>query len=42
MKELGSSAGYRAANRDRVLGEADRTGRHFDEGTEAAEDNEAD
>ena len=41
---------YANANRDRVLGEADRTGRHFDEeagelpdeGSEASEDHEAD
>ena len=38
---------YRDPNRDRALGEADRTGRHFDEemedaGTEASEDHEAD
>lgn len=37
IKELGPSAGYREANRDRALGEADRTGRHFDEETEASE-----
>jgi hypothetical protein len=40
---------YLNANRDRVLGEADRTGRHFDEnaaapddGAAASEDHEAD
>ncbi len=41
---------YANANRDRALGEADRTGRHFDEETgaladeesEASEDHEAD
>jgi hypothetical protein len=40
---------YMEPNRDRALGEADRTGRHFDEdatqedeGTEASEDHEAD
>jgi hypothetical protein len=41
---------YVGANRDRALGEADRTGRHYDseraepedEGTEASEDHEAD
>ena len=40
---------YMDANRDRALGEADRTGRHFDEeeqtrdeGTEASEEHEAD
>ena len=38
---------YTNANRDRVLGEADRTGRHFDEnapdeGSAASEDHEAD
>ena len=45
---------YRDPNRDRALGEADRTGRHFDaetteaetdeevEATEASEDHEAD
>ena len=42
IKELGSSGVYREANRDRALGEADRTGRHFDEATEASEDHEAD
>ena len=29
---------YSNANRDRALGEADRTGRHFDEETEGAPD----
>jgi hypothetical protein len=41
---------YMEPNRDRALGEADRTGRHFDEeveepadeGTQASEDQEAD
>jgi hypothetical protein len=41
---------YANANRDRALGEADRTGRHFDEetgelpdeGSEASEDHQAD
>ena len=41
---------YRNANRDRALGEADRTGRHYDEdpaqgqdeGSAASEDHEAD
>ena len=41
---------YMEPNRDRALGEADRTGRHFDEdadtmedeGTEASEEHEAD
>ena len=38
---------YRDANRDRALGEADRTGRHFDEEeereeTETSKDHEAD
>ena len=38
---------YRDPNRDRSLGEADRTGRHFDEeaeeeSTETSEDHEAD
>jgi hypothetical protein len=40
---------YVNANRDRALGEADRTGRHYDEepgapdeGSEASEDHEAD
>jgi hypothetical protein len=41
---------YMEPNRDRALGEADRTGRHFDEdttqeedeGTEASEQHEAD
>ena len=41
---------YIGANRDRVLGEADRTGRHYDEspaetpdqGSDASEDHEAD
>jgi len=40
---------YMEPNRDRVLGEEDRTGRHFDEiveaadeGTEASEEHEAD
>jgi hypothetical protein len=45
IKEAGSSTGYKEANRDRALGEADRTGRHFDEvdeGTEASEEHEAD
>jgi hypothetical protein len=42
IKERGPSMGYREANRDRALGEADRTGRHFDEGTEASEEHEAD
>lgn len=42
IKELGSSAGYREANRDRALGESDRTGRHFDEATEAPEEQEGD
>jgi hypothetical protein len=32
---------YREPNRDRVLGEADRTGRHFDEEFEQAETEEA-
>ena len=31
---------YRDPNRDRSLGEADRTGRHFDEITEPAADTE--
>ena len=42
-------ARYKDPNRDRSLGEADRTGRHFDEemeeeaeATEASEDHEAD
>ena len=51
IRELQSStsgeARYRDPNRDRTLGEADRTGRHFDEemedeGTEASEKHEAD
>ena len=38
---------YANANRDRALGEADRTGRHFDEtapdeGSEASREHEAD
>ena len=38
---------YSNANRDRALGEADRTGRHYDEtapdeGSAASEDHEAD
>jgi hypothetical protein len=33
---------YVDPNRDRVLGDADRTGRHFDEFVEASEDSEAD
>ena len=37
---------YMEPNRDRALGESDRTGRHFDantdEGVEASKDNEAD
>jgi hypothetical protein len=42
IKEVGSSAGYREANRDRVLGENDRTGRHFDEEAEVSEEQETD
>jgi hypothetical protein len=43
----GSEMRYRDVNRDRALGEADRTGRHFDgepqnEATEASKDHEAD
>ena len=41
IKELGPTAGYREANRDRVLGESDRTGRHFDEATEGPESGES-
>ena len=32
---------YREPNRDRALGEADRTGRHFDEAAETPDENEA-
>ena len=44
IREIQSSARsgeirYRVPNRDRTLGEADRTGRHFDE--EATEEGEA-
>jgi hypothetical protein len=55
IRELQSSPGagdirYRDPNRDRALGEADRTGRHFDEdieegaaeASEEAQDHEAD
>jgi hypothetical protein len=42
IKEVGATNGYKAGNRDRSLGEADRTGRHFDEGTDASKENEAD
>jgi hypothetical protein len=46
IKELESSPKYADPNRDRALGEADRTGRHFDEvydeGTAASKDHEAD
>jgi len=31
---------YREPNRDRALGDADRTGRHFDEASEAPNDRE--
>jgi hypothetical protein len=33
---------YVDPNRDRAVGDADRTGRHFDEFVEASEDGEAD
>jgi hypothetical protein len=33
---------YSNPNRDRALGEADRTGRHFDEFVDASKENEAD
>jgi hypothetical protein len=33
---------YVDPNRDRAIGDADRTGRHFDEFQEASEDGEAD
>ena len=45
IKELEGSAAihnnihYREPNRDRALGEADRTGRHFDETSEPLDDN---
>ena len=58
IREIQSSPGsgeirYRVPNRDRTLGEADRTGRHFDEetseetseeaeATEASDEHEAD
>jgi hypothetical protein len=41
IKELGPTAGYREVNRDRALGETDRTGRHFDEAIEAPESPES-
>ena len=51
-KPVQNEVRYVGANRDRALGEADRTGRHFDEdvdehaeeeeGTEASKDHEAD
>ena len=48
IKELGGSPPpihneiqYREPNRDRALGEADRTGRHFDEAAETPDENEA-
>ena len=47
-KPMRNEIRYSNANRDRALGEADRTGRHFDEeveegeGTQASEEHEAD
>lgn len=49
-KSVQNEIRYENANRDRALGEADRTGRHFDEenpnapdeGSAASEDHEAD
>jgi hypothetical protein len=48
-KPIHNEIRYRDANRDRALGEADRTGRHFDESlegedeaTKASEEHEAD
>lgn len=46
-KPMQNEIRYNNANRDRALGEADRTGRHFDEnapdeGSAASEDHEAD
>jgi hypothetical protein len=46
IRELQSSPKYVDPNRDRSMGDADRTGRHFDEatdeGTAASKDHEAD